>query len=117
MFYRCKFVTNSSSSSYIGWGYKIYNADLYRLTDEQHDELFDMWDDGPQRLTFIDGDGGPNALVCMVARYYNEDFIHFLTEERGANKHLANQTLLDTLRKFGIIPKGEPCWVFSHSYG
>ena len=117
MLYRCKFVTNSSSSSYIGWGYKLDEADLEKLTNDQQDELYDMWEDGPQRLTFIDGDGGPSGLVCLIARYSSEDFIHFLTEEHGADKLAADTVIRNALKKYGIVPKGLPCWVFSHAYG
>jgi len=116
MFYRCKFVTNSSSSSYIGWGYKLNKEDVDKLGDDQHDDLYDIWESGPQRLTFVYNDSGMYALVCMVARYSDEDFVHFLIEEHGADKLAADSAIRDALRKFGITPKGLPCWVFSHKY-
>jgi hypothetical protein len=116
MFYRCKFVTNSSSSSYIGWGFKLNKEEIDKLTDEQHDDLYDTWNDGPQKITFVWNDSGLYALVCLVARYSDEDFVHFLTEEQGAHKLTALTALERVLKKFGLTPIGQPVWVFSHKY-
>jgi hypothetical protein len=114
MIYRPKFVTNSSSSSYIGWGYRITSEDVKHLSDDQLDELYDIYSWGEAGPHFINEEEG-QALIIQVA-HHSEDFVDFIEDDQ-LKKIEWNDTLLEILKKYGITPSGNPMWVVSHSYG
>lgn len=116
MFYRQKFVTNSSSTSYIGWGYELTLEELQPLTDDQKDELYDTFSWGKADSPHWISEDGKHALVILLARHSDEDFVHFI-EDNQLKKIEWNNTLLETLRKYNITPSTGPSWVFSYSYG
>jgi hypothetical protein len=116
MIYRSKFVTNSSSSSYIGWGYRLTKEDLHCLSEDQRDALYDTYSWGNEESPHFIHDENEPALVILIARYSDEDFVQFV-EDNQLKKIEWNTSLLATLRKYNITPSTSPGWVFSYSYG
>jgi hypothetical protein len=115
MFYRSKFVTNSSSSSYIGWGYMLDDEDLDHLSIEEWEELRDVWTFDTPGMMFIT-DEYSNALIMSFWHTNDDGFFTCFSDTDDEYKRMMKEELLTRLKKYKITPKEPPCWIFAHIY-